>query len=86
MALGQRGIQATPMQVARLLVTVLQGREVQLGLFPGQAQLGSTTVLSPAPVPLARHDGRGSGAGTGTAAQIPVLGAGGRQVQPRQEG
>ena len=32
MALGQ-GNQATPMQVARLLVTVLQGREVQLGCF-----------------------------------------------------
>lgn len=79
MALGQRGIQATPMQVARLLVTVLQGREVQLGLFPGQAQLGSTTVLSPGTRALLRAMmAEVVERGTGTAAQIPVLGAGGK--------
>ena len=50
MALGQKGIQ-TPLQLAKLMVTILQGREVKLNILPGTERFGP-----PSSVPLLGHN------------------------------
>lgn len=78
MALGQRGIQATPMQLARLVVTILQGREVKLSLFPGEGQFGTPVLSAKTRALLRSMMADVVDHGTGSRAQIPLYGAGGK--------
>ncbi len=78
MAMGQRGIQATPMQVARLLVTLLQGRETQLNLLPGRETFGPSVISPQTRVTVRSMMAEVVGRGTGSLAQVPLYGAGGK--------
>jgi peptidoglycan glycosyltransferase/penicillin-binding protein 2 len=78
MALGQRGIKATPMQLAKLMVTILQGRATKLNLFPGQESYGGAVLSAKTRAALRAMMAAVVERGTGTQAQIPGYGAGGK--------
>lgn len=78
LALGQKGIQITPLQATKLMLTILQGREVKLNLFPGEEQYGPELFTSTTRNMLRAMMAQTVESGTGTLAQVPVFAAGGK--------